>query len=404
MKTIFDSYSQEKIEETLMQIEIWIEDKFKDYEIIKKLNCDHSNELLSIAKARIISETDFSKNIGNLCYFNEEDLRFSTPEIIADYRAKKLKCKKIVDLCSGIGSQTIAFSKYCDSVLAIELDERKVRYSEENFIAFENIRLIAGDVLNPEIIEQVKKFKPDILFCDPERLSTEEERNIYSIKPDIKKLLLVYSKITHNICLEMPPQIDINKLKELGDFEVEYLSFNKKLNRLNLCFGNLKKSNVSVVDVISGIRLEKRLEKLKVEKSSFPLKYVYELGSAVIKSGLENEFILKTRSKILEGFDRNKLLLTSSNEYKGELLELCNFYEFLDTASNFEVLRTKLNSNNIKKVVIKYSINPKEYWRERNKIEKGLKGKNQAVLFQRDNKDKREWIICKEIIVKNINN
>ena len=335
------------------------------------------------------------KDIGNASHFSEEDLRFATPLNVADYRAERLKCKVIIELCSGIGIQSGAFAKTCRKVFGFEIDERKVGYSQENFKEFDNLKFFQGDVLSKEVVKQVKEICPDIIFCDPERLAAEKERNLNSIKPSIKRLIEIYSKITPNICIEVPPQIDLMKLSELGEFEAEYLSLSNKLNRLNLYFGDLKSSEISVTDVISRVRIEKDKGIRKPRKSNRIFRYLYEASSAIEKAGLENEFADELGALVLKGCEKGKLLLTSDKMYDGKLKTLCNIYELMSVAGKLEDVARILKEKGFGKVVIKYSVSPKEYWKERNRIENNLIGnkEKEAVLFSVEGK----YVICRKV-------
>jgi hypothetical protein len=399
MANIFEQYSKERIEHFLNLANDLLEKKLSDKEILKELspelkeNFELSREFLDIAKARKRAKESKYK-FSEAKYFNSKDLRFSTPKEIADYIAERLKCDIIIDLCSGIGAQSFSFSKQCKKVYSVEINKDRFIYAKNNFPE-KNIQFINGDVLSEKIINQIKETKPNIIFCDPERLESEIERNLDSIKPNIKQLIETYLKISPNICIELPPQIDFDKLKELkglGDFEAEYLSFNNKLNRLHLYFGNLKKSEVSVVDV-SGVRIErfgKSLEKVNNQnKVNKPLKYLYEATTAIIKAGLENEFAQKINAKTLYS-NKTKLLLTSDSlSQSEEAKKLSKIYKILGYSDNFKGIIKILNNNKIGKVVIKKKVSPEEYWNERKKYEKQLFGKKQACLFsvKLDNKD-----------------
>jgi 16S rRNA G966 N2-methylase RsmD len=384
MKTIFDIYSKEDIENRISQINELLKQNISDNEILSQLDFEMKEELFSIAKARIKSSKEGRKHIEKIKFLNMDDLRFSTPTDVAYHRAKRLQCSKIVDLCSGMGIQSFAFSKECKEAYAFEIDERKVEYAKENFKK-ENLHFFQGDVLSKEVIEQIKKIKPDIIFCDPERIESEKERTINSIAPNIKKLIEVYSKITENLCLEIPPQIDLSKLKELGDFEAEYLSYDNKLNRLNIYFGKLKQAELSVADV-SGYKITKN-EKIKSFQANEPLRYIYECSTAIAKAELENEICQE-----LKGFalSRKPLLVTSKEFIKNPLAKI---FEVLDIADDFESTVRILRKFNIGKVVLRQNIDPKEYWQERKKYEMKLTGKEEAHLFVLA----RQNLICREI-------
>jgi len=394
MKTIFDTYSEKEIEDILRKISLLLENK-KDKEIIEKNKIEFIEELLSIAKARKRASESKSKFL-DLKYFNEEDLRFSTPKDVADYRSKKLRCSRIVDLCSGIGSQSVSFLKTCKNVLAVEIDERKIKYAEMNDKS-KRIKFLCGDILSENIIEEVRKFKPDVIFCDPERLEEEKERSLESITPNLKKIIEIYSKVP-NLCVEVPPQIEKEKLKELeesGEFEAEYLSYNNKLNRLDLYFGELKKTEVSVADV-SGAKIEKS-NQAKAKTASLPSKYIYEVSTAITKAGLENEFALLMNAEILST-EKNKLILTSDEASKtSEAKAFSKIYRVLGFSENFKYTIQILKNNRIGKVVLKKNVSPENYWQERKKYEKSLLGKKEACLFSIKFQGKEVEIIAEEI-------
>ena len=152
--------------------------------------------------------------------FTSEDLRWATPEIVAEYRATRLKCKTIVDIGCGIGFQSFAFAKQCQKVYAIEIDKNKIEKAKNNaaILGIKNIEFIQANALNDALILTLNGV--DIVFCDPERLATETERSTDTIKPNITQLLGKYSKLTQNIAIEFPPQIKTVPF----DAEQEYIS------------------------------------------------------------------------------------------------------------------------------------------------------------------------------------
>ncbi len=329
------------------------------------------------------------KNIG-VKYFEKEDARFATPKEIAEFRAKKLKCGRIVDLCCGIGAQTAEFSKTCKEVLGIELNKRKAELARQNCEA-PNTKIIRGDVLSFDIIKQVKEFNPDIIFCDTERPESEKERNIENIKPNLKKLINSYSKICPNICIEIPPQIVFEKLSPLGNFEAEYLSYKNKLNRLELNFGDLIESEKSAIDV-SGVKLKK--EEAKISKTKKAGNYLYEVSGAVIKSELEPELARKLNAKILSK-ENTRVLLTSEKLAENEYVSaFTNVYSILGVSSSEKEIKGILEKNNIGKVVLKKKVTPEEYWNERKKYEAGLKGEKEVSLFSYGPEEEQELIVA----------
>ena len=164
-------------------------------------------------------------------------MRFATPDVVAEYRASRLKCNVIADFGCGIGGQSMAFAKFCKKVYAIDNDERKIEYAKRNADVRElkNIEFINSDFLDEKLKNKIKDA--DIIFCDPSRAAEEKERNMGSVAPIIDNILKSYPGM--DFAIEIPPQIEPEKI----DYkcEKEYISLDFALNRLTLYFKKLKK-------------------------------------------------------------------------------------------------------------------------------------------------------------------
>lgn len=298
--------------------------------------------------------------------------------MVADYRAERLKCKIIADLGCGIGFQTLAFAKTCQKVYAVEIDERKLELAKKNAESLEikNVVFILGDALDPKIINQIKDA--EIIFCDPERLAGEEERKIETIQPDIQKLLELYSKITDQIALEFPPQI--KKIEFAGKFgcEKEYMSLNGNLNRLNLYFGKLKTAEFSAV-VLPEKEMLAGDGKQKIKSTEKLQRYFYEIDPAVVKSNLIAKLAKNTKTQL--AFETKSSFLTAETKVEShffrnsyEAIEPCDF----DDKTIIEILK----KNKAGKVIIRFEVDPKDYWKVRNSYERKLDGTETFSLFK----------------------
>jgi|GEM_PF-175653 len=381
----------------------------------KNLSKEGFEELVEIAKGRIKAKEKFSK--PEKWFLNSEDLRFATPEIVAGYRAERLKCSVIADICCGIGSQSIAFARNCRKVYAIDNDERKIRYAKMNAESFgiKNITFICADIFDETTISKIKDA--DIIFCDPERAAEEEERSIERI-PFVKWLLEKYSIITKNMAFEIPPQLGPEKI----DFncEKEYLSLNNKLNRLTLYFGDLKQCDRSALLLPGKERLcsnEKLANKSLVDESADEeknlesnnktiseisnklkkfeaLDYLYEVNPAVVKAGLVEQLLNQNGiSDKLMLYSKNSikkiLLLTSKQNIENNFLK--KYLVVGKSKPDIKSISDALKRVNAKSVVLRAAINPSEYWRIRNEIEKELSGDEKIHLFVFD----EEAVLCK---------
>lgn len=317
----------------------------------------------------------------------EKFLQFATPEVVALYRAEKLKCEKLVEIGAGIGGQTFAFSKVCKKVLAIESDKNSANILIENLkkLKIENVEVLIADALSKKAIERIKKFQPEIIFCDTER-PEKAERTLENIKPPIKKILETFSEITPKIAIEIPPFTHIENLKY--NFEREFISLNQQLNRLTLYFNELKQSNVSVISLPSREKIIND-SKSKSKKIANP-EYLYSISPAIILANLLQELSSKFDSSILE---LNKPVLLSDKIINSDFL---TGYKIIARCKNDkkDILQS-LKKINAGKVVLRYNVNPEEYWKERNFYENQLNGKREISLFIEDKND--ETILCERI-------
>lgn len=111
-----------------------------------------------------------------------------------------------------------------------------------------------------------------------------------------------------------------------------------------------------------------------------------------MKAGLENEFATQIEGNMLEGSEKNRVLI-SSDKLDNKFQNLCKAFEVIGTGNNYVQVMDILKKFKIGKVLIKYSVDPKDYWKERGRYEKQLRGNHEAVLFNACGK----YIICEEI-------
>ena len=306
----------------------------------------------------------------------KEDLRWATNELVADWRAERMKCDRIADVGCGIGLQAMSFAKKCPHVLAIDIDGEKIKSAKANAkkLNFKNIDFVEGDALDEKIHEKAKGCQA--VFLDPERSESAKARSIDDMKPDIKEFLTWYSDITSSIAIEFPPQIKDIPL----DCEKEYISINGKLNRLTLYFGGLRKCALSAVALPGNHRIERR-QKVELEKCSAPKKHIYEVDYAVQKAGLVPELSHDTQCPLVH--EKKYAFLTSDGLVESPFFR--NRYRVLDAVEfDRKKILESLQRHQAGKAVVRYEVDPKEYWSERNYYEKQLIGKKELVLFDFD--------------------
>ncbi|MBP2029215.1 hypothetical protein J2755_000135 [Methanohalophilus levihalophilus] len=320
-------------------------------------------------------------------------LRFATPEEVAEYRAKRLKCNILADISCGIGGQTIAFAKQCEKVFAIDLDPVKVKHARENCRRYgiTNVEFFCGDALSREIISKIPEV--DIIFSDPARPPSEERRDIRNLQPPIDKVMEAYAHKTTSFAFEVPPQLTPERIP--FSCEKEYLSFKGKLNRLNLYFGDLKKCDISATTLPSEETLCSTGSKTNVEEAEKLEMFAFEPDPVILQAGLLGELSDSIETECsLKAYivDSKRMLLTSKNNCMHPFFKNC--YEVTDIVDpDPTTINQKLRQHKAGNALLRGNVNPKHYWEFRNIVEDGLEGETKFHLFLTPEKA----IICRKI-------
>ncbi|MBN2141804.1 class I SAM-dependent methyltransferase [Candidatus Woesearchaeota archaeon] len=307
---------------------------------------------------------------------SKDDLRWATNELVADWRAARLACERIADIGCGIGLQSFSFRKKCRHVIGIDIDGSKIMKAKKNagILKFRNIEFFEGDALSPEMVEKCNDC--EAIFLDPERDTTEDSRKVESIRPNIYTFLKTYEKITDRIAIEFPPQIKDVPL----NCEREYASVDGKLNRLTLYFGPLKRCEKSAV-VLPGRAVLLQDKSAALQRAASPQKYLYEVDGAVHKAGLLPELCQETKTQVVH---EGKFAFMTSKE-KAESPFFRSSYRVLGTCKDDpRAVKAELRKCKAASVVIRFEVDPKEYWNVRKGFEQGLDGNRQVVLFDFD--------------------
>ncbi|MDW7732056.1 MAG: methyltransferase domain-containing protein [Methanolobus sp.] len=325
------------------------------------------------------------KKFEHRIFSDKDGVRFATPEGVAKYRAKRLRCDTIADISCGIGGQTIYFARECEQVYAVEIDPKKIAYARKNCkqLGIENVEFVCADALSPEAIDNLPKL--DVVFSDPARPASEKVRDINNLQPSIPEVIAAYSTKTSNFAFEAPPQLTPERVP--FNCEKEYLSLDGKMNRLNLYFGDLKKCDISAIALPSGARIESEAQTPNIKRAKEAALYAYEPEESVERAGLLPQLAGKIKNQTpdisLFPIDRKRIFLTSMEKIDHLLFK--NRYKILEAAEfNIPQINDYLRKHEFGTILLRAAIDPKEYWDIRNQLEEGLKGERKAHLFLKD--------------------
>jgi len=355
--------------------------KMRVISTLEKIGCE-GNESYELARCRIRAKGKFSQD---RLYFDTYGLRYSTPEIIGRYRAKRIRGYSIADISCGVGMQAIFFSFTNEKILCVDINPKRVEYAKRNAKVYgvRNIEFFVGDCFSNGVYSKASKY--DIIFSDPARDEAERERRLENLTPSPLKVIEKYGE--RDYIFDLPPQISQEKIPR--DWEKEYISLKGKIKRLTAYTGTLYRRDRRAVALPQGAVLESDIPDEFILISEFS-DYIYIVDESVYYARLLGELKRRYPSLGYITAGKRRTLATSSNLIDSPFLKpfkVLFFSEELDKIIDF------LRREGYGKVTLRLSVPPKRYWEIRKEIEKRLSGNEKVSLFKIGN----SYVIGKDV-------
>lgn len=186
------------------------------------------------------------KKFGKEYQVDDETFIMGIRRLLGDHIARRFKGYKIVlDSCCGAGFMSIALAKYVNQVIAVEINPKNLEQAQHNArIAdvFDRIKFISGDILNKSILDEIPSI--DAAFLDPDwamagKVKTAHTSKLSNTQPSADKLFTEINKLTQNIALRLPREIDLSELKGLPTHEFEKIYLDDEFKFYCVYFGEL---------------------------------------------------------------------------------------------------------------------------------------------------------------------
>ena len=321
--------------------------------------------------------TEVKKQPMDNLAFDQEGFRMSTPQVIAKYKAERLKCGSIADLGAGIGIQALHFAAFSESVFALDNDTSRLVYLRKNAetMGVHNLEVMEGNALDPKIIDVLSGM--DAFHSDPSRKRTKETWSFEDLSPNPLDVLSKYNGDMFSF--DIPPLFPRGLLKK--DWETEYISLSGELKRMSVYVGGAKRYGKNALSLPEGGRIveDPNLER-DVRKRSKPQSWIYDLDESLFYSDLVPEFLRMNPDVSLLHEDRQKTLVTSNKFVEGPFLT--KSYSVLESATDVQDAKNELLRMKVGKVVLRFSMDPTKYYEEKRRLEKELEGERTAYLFK----------------------
>jgi 16S rRNA G966 N2-methylase RsmD len=300
---------------------------------------DLANQILSKSKCRNKLPRWFMTE--GIYYHNPVNIEQTSSEITAQYKARLISGKSLVDLTGGFGVDSYFLAKKFQQLTHCEIDTELSQIAAYNFtvLGAKNVRCIAEDGIS---FLQNTADKFDWLFVDPSRRS-DLKGKVFLLEdclPNIVDHLDLMLHKSRKLLIKLSPILDINavihKLKNVK--EVHIVAHMNEVKELLLVIEKDLEAPVNIKTINFKKNTEDIFEAVyntgATSKFSFPKTYLFEPNAAILKAGFFNE--------VSQQFDVHKLHV-NSHLYTSD--KLINF-----PGRRFKILSSfKYNPKEIKK-------------------------------------------------------
>jgi 16S rRNA G966 N2-methylase RsmD len=349
-------YDYKKIKKRLKFKEIKINFLGNKFVIDKK-------EIIDLARGLIYAK---KKKNFDFIFVKEKDAKYIFDKKIAKLRADHLKDflkeKEFADLSCGYAVQSLEFLNYTKKAILIDKDPTVLFYAYLNAILFNKhnkVELINADSNNlpQEIKEKIKNL--DFIYFEPFR-----EKNL--ISPDFEVLINYNEKVIADL-----PKKFKDKINFLSTIEDE-----KGVSRITY-FKNINVKPFYIVKIKNKVFLNDGEQKETKELNE--KEFLEELQKRkIVYEYYESAYFLKLVSSV---FKLKRAYLGFESEHYKNKFKLLTITENLNVLKNNKIVNEE-NENKQLKIVIRYSINPDQYYKEKKELEKTLDFEGEIHIFR----------------------
>jgi protein-L-isoaspartate O-methyltransferase len=196
----------------------------------KSYSAEEAASALTMARLRLKAVDKFGEDAARL-YFTEDALQQASDPHIRTYRSQNLTGLRILDVCCGIGADSLSFAQAGASVHGLDIDPLRIAMAQVNAAALGlNAHFSLADVT------QGIPSGYDMIFFDPARRD-EQGRRLYDVEAYIPPLSIIQAWKAPSIMVKLSPAVD---LEQFGNYEglFEFISVNGDLKETVLHLGD----------------------------------------------------------------------------------------------------------------------------------------------------------------------
>jgi SAM-dependent methyltransferase len=196
----------------------------------KEYSAEEAASALTMARLRLKAVDKFGEDASKL-YFTEDALQQASDPQIRAYRSHALSGLRILDVCCGIGADSLSFAKAGASVYGLDIDPLRIAMAQANAAALGlDAHFSVADVT------QGIPSGFDMIFFDPARRD-EQGRRLYDVEAYIPPLSIIQTWKAPKIMVKLSPAVD---LEQFGNYDglFEFISVDGDLKETVLHVGD----------------------------------------------------------------------------------------------------------------------------------------------------------------------
>lgn len=192
----------------------------------KSMSRSEASAILTTLRLRHKARGKFGRD-ADVMLFTDAGLQQASHPLVRAYRSRAFEAASVLDLCCGIGSDSLAFAASSRRALGLDIDELRIAIARHNAEVLKSRAQYA--------VADVRRGLPagyDCLFFDPARRDAAGRR-IHHVERYIPPLSLVREWGTREICVKLSPALDLRQISRYGG-QVEFVSVDGQLTEAML--------------------------------------------------------------------------------------------------------------------------------------------------------------------------
>ncbi len=185
-------------------------------ELRKSLSPAEASAVLTTLRLRKKAETKFPRFAGGML-FTADGLQQASHPLVRRYRAALIASRDVLDVCCGIGGDSLAFAAAGKQVLGLDIDPVRIAIARHNAAA-------TGLGAAFQVTDATRAIPGGFssIFFDPGRRDGQGRR-IRHVEQYLPPLSLLRSWQADDIIVKLSPAVDLRQLEAYGG-QVEFIS------------------------------------------------------------------------------------------------------------------------------------------------------------------------------------